>query len=73
MVNMPQNPTKPNYIYSTYIYKEDSTLNNLQKLICHKTNQIKSYLIYMYKEDLALNNQRWWICQKPRPNQIIYI
>ena len=35
-------------------------LNNLQWLICHKTqsNQTKpnNSLIYMYKEDLALNN-----------------
>ena len=40
--------------------KEDLALNNLQWLICLKTqpNPTKSYicLIYMYKEDLALNN-----------------
>ena len=44
-------------IYLIYMYKEDLALNNLQWLICHKTqtNQI-IYLIYMYKEDLALNN-----------------
>ena len=34
---MPQNPTKPNPIYLIYMYKEDLALNNLQKLICHKT------------------------------------
>ena len=41
------------------MYKEDLTLNNVQWLICHKTqpNQI-IYIeyIYMYKEDLTLNN-----------------
>ena len=47
---MPQNPTKPNHIHLQYIYiyiyiyiyKEVLTLNNLQWLICHKTqpNQI---------------------------------
>ena len=47
------------------MYKEDLALNNLQWLICHKTqpNQI-IYLIYMYKEDLALNNLLWLICHK---------
>ena len=40
------------------MYKKDLALNNLQWLICHKT-QLKPnhiYLIYMYKENLALNN-----------------
>ena len=39
---MSQNPTKPNPIYSLYMYKKDLTLNNQQWLICHKTqpNQI---------------------------------
>ena len=52
------------------MYKEDTTLNNLQWLICHKTqpNQIL-YLIYMYKEDLALNKLQWLICHKTKPNQ----
>ena len=36
---MLQNPTKPNHIYLIYMYKEDLALNNLQGLICHKTNQ----------------------------------
>ena len=42
MVDMPQNPTKPNPIYLIYMYKKDLALNNLQWLICHKTqpNQI---------------------------------
>ena len=35
MVDMPLIPTKPNHIYSIYMYKEDLTLNNLQWLICH--------------------------------------
>ena len=64
------------------MYKEDLALNNLQRVICHKTkpNQTKPiqtkpnhiYLIYMYKEDLALNNLQWLICNKTQPNQIIY-
>ena len=66
---------KPNHIYLIYMYKEDLALNNLKKLICHKTNQTKSYvyIIYMYKEDLALNNLQWLICHKTQPNQIICI
>ena len=57
------------------MYKEDLALNNLQWLICHKSqqNQITIYLIYMNKEDLALNNLQWLICHKIQPNQIIYI
>ena len=51
-------------IYLIYMNKEDFALNNLQWLICHKTqpkpNQI--YLIFMYEEDLALNNLHWLIC-----------
>ena len=48
------------------MYKEDLALNNLQWLICHKTqpNQILYNLIYMYKEDLALNNLQWLICHE---------
>ena len=34
----------------------DLTLNNLQRLICHKTQPNHIYLIYVYKVDLALNN-----------------
>ena len=59
-----------------YMYKEDLALNNLQWLICHKTqpNQIiYIFNIYVYKEDLALNNLQWLICHKTQPNQIIYI
>ena len=50
------------------MYKEDLALNNLQWLICHKTqpNQIIYILIYMYKEDLALNNLQWLICHKTK-------
>ena len=42
MVDMPLNPSKLNHIYLVYMYKEDLALNNLQWLICHKTqpNQI---------------------------------
>ena len=49
------------------MYTEDLALNDLQWLICHKTqtklNHI--YLMYMYKEDLPLNNPHWLICLKP--------
>ena len=39
MVDMSENKIKPNHIYSyIYLYKEDSPLNNLQWLFCHKTN-----------------------------------
>ena len=42
MVDMPWNPTKPNLIYLTYMYKKDLALNDQQWLICHETqpNQI---------------------------------
>ena len=55
-------------------YKNDFALNNLQCLICHKTqpNQTKSnliYLIYMYEEEMTLNNLEWLICHKTKPNQ----
>ena len=40
---MPYNPTKPNHIYLIYMYKEDLALNNLQGLICHKTQPNQSY------------------------------
>ena len=46
------------------MYKEDLALNNLQRLIYHKTqqNQILYILyiyiyIYIYEEDFAWNNQ----------------
>ena len=54
------------------MYKEDLALNNLQRLVCHKTqpNQIRSY---MYKEDLALNNPQGLMCHKTQPNQAIII
>ena len=41
---MQQNPTQPakSYIFKIYMFKEDLALNNLQWLICRKTqpNQI---------------------------------
>ena len=43
-------------IYLIYIWNEDSVLNNLQWLICHKAKPNPIYLIYMYREDLALSN-----------------
>ena len=50
--------------------KSDLVINNLQWLICHKSqpNQIIC-LIYMYKEDLSLNNLHWLICHKSQPNK----
>ena len=46
MVDMPLNPTKPNHIYLIYMYKEDLALNNLQWLICYKT-QPNGILVHM--------------------------
>ena len=45
------------------MYKEDLPLNNLEKLICHKTQSNHIYLIFTYEEDLALNNLQGLICQ----------
>ena len=61
-------------IYLIYTYKKDLVLNNLQWLICHKTqpNQL-IYFIYMYKKGLALNNLQWLKWHKTQPSQIIYI
>ena len=56
------------------MYKEELALNDLQWLICHKTQPNQNiYLIYMSKKELALNNLQWLICHKTQPNQIIYI
>ena len=57
------------------MYIKDLALNNLQWLICHKTQTKPNhiYLIYMYIKDLGLNNLQWLICHKSQPNQIIYI
>ena len=57
------------------MYKEDLALNNLQRLIRHKTqptNQTKSYIfnIHMYKDDLALNNQQRLIRYKTQQTNI---
>ena len=54
------------------MYQEELALNNLQWLICHKTqpNQIR-YSIYMYKEELALNNLQCLICHKIQPTTIV--
>ena len=51
MVDMPQNPTKPNQIYLINMYKEDLALNN-QRLVDMPQNPTKPnqiYLINMYK------------------------
>ena len=56
------------------MYKKDLALNNIQRLICHKTNPTRSYILKcMYKGNLALNNLKLLICHKAQPNQIIYI
>ena len=34
-----------NHIYLIYMYKEDLTLNNLQWLMCHKTQTIRTVYI----------------------------
>ena len=53
----------------------DLALNNLQRLICHKTQQTKPNQNYMiriintYEKDLAFNNLQWLICQKTKPKQ----
>ena len=63
-------PIKPNHMYLIYL-----ALNNLQRLVCHKPNQAKSfiYLIYMHNKALSLNNLQWSIYHKTQPNQIKYI
>ena len=45
----------PNRTYLIHAYKEDLALNNLQWLICHKTQQIQIiYIQYIcIKKDLA--------------------
>ena len=55
------------------MYKQDIASNNLQWLICHKTqpNQI-IYIMYMYKEDLALNNLQWLICYETNQSKFSY-
>ena len=63
-------------IYLIYIYEKDLALNNLQWLICHKSQPNQILYIqytYMYKEDLVLNNLQWLICHQTQPNEIIYI
>ena len=49
------------------MYKKDLSLNNLQRLICYKTQPIQ--IIYICKEDLTLNNPQWMIRNKTKPNQ----
>ena len=55
------------------MYKEDLALNNVQWLICHKTNQkiysmvklatpVKAHFKRNIKHVLALNNLQGWIC-----------
>ena len=64
---------KPNqaksYISNIFMYKEDLALNNLQRLICHKTQPKPNYiyLVYIYKEDLVLDKPQWLTCHKTQP------
>ena len=55
------------------MYKEDLALNDLQWLICHKTQTKPKQTIYMYKKDLALNNLQRLICDITKQNQTIYM
>ena len=65
------NPTKSNHIYSIYMYKVGLTLNNLQRLICHKMkpNQIIYIWYICIKKDLVLNNLQRLMCHKTQPNE----
>ena len=64
------NITKPNNLSLIYMYKKDSALNNLQWLICHKTQANQILYIHMYKQDLKLNNLQWLICHKTQPTSL---
>ena len=57
-----------------YRYKEDLALNNLQWLICRKTqpNQILYIFIYMYKEDLALTYHGWYAIKSHQTKLYIF-
>ena len=63
---------KTNHVYSLYMHKENSALNDLQWLICHKSKPNHVYSIYKHTEDSALNNLQWLLCHKSKPNQIMY-
>ena len=70
MVDMPKNPTEPNHIYLIYIHNEDLALNNLQWLICHKTQpnhlilskQMSYGLFQMLSTKYSFWNLRFNIC-----------
>ena len=51
------------------MYKQDLAVNNLQWLIYHKTQPIKSYIFYIYinKQNLPLNNLQWLIWHETKP------
>ena len=63
------------------MYKQDLALNNLQRLICQKTQPTNQptiwlcaknkiiYLKYMYKQNLTLNNLQCLICHKTKPSK----
>ena len=55
MVDIPRNPTKPNPIYSIYIFKRDLALNNLQWLICHYTKPIYLNHLFNFSGSISLN------------------
>ena len=54
MVDMSLSPTKPNTRYLIYKYKDDLALNNLQWLICHKTQPNKKFCNYLVHASLQL-------------------
>ena len=55
------------------MYKEDLALNNLQWLICHKTQPNFIHLIYIYKKDLSLDDLQSLMSHKTQPKQILYV
>ena len=65
------------YLYLNELFeikrKNDLALNNLQWLICHKTQPILYIWYICIKKNLALNDQQWSICDKTEPNQIFLI
>ena len=52
-----------------HMYKDELALNNLPRLICHKTKPNQIYLVYMYREYSVLNNLQCLIYHKTKTNQ----
>ena len=52
-------------LYIWYIcIKRGLALNNLQWLICRKTQLTKKHIFNIYEQDLVLNNLQWLTCYK---------